>query len=85
MRLYDTRDGIYNSFTLLWCEDCGRAAVPPKLPPPPDFVADTILFCTHCGEPLALLEAIISPKAVHHQQRLGMSHRWVASLGGLQR
>jgi hypothetical protein len=84
MRFSDERGSSYNSFTLLWCEACGKAAAPPKMPRLPDFVADQILTCSECGEPLALVEAVISPNAVHHQERLGMPHRWVASLMGLQ-
>jgi hypothetical protein len=83
VRLYDGNTS-YNTFTLLWCEMCGKAASPPMMPRLPDFVADTILTCD-CGEPLALLEAVISPNAVHHQERLGMPHLWVASLLGLEK
>lgn len=79
--LHDDRGQSFNTFALLWCENCGKATEPPARPSLPDFVADPYLECAECGEHLALLQCIV--RGVHHQERLGMPHQWVATLGAL--
>lgn len=76
--LYDHRGHGYNTFALLWCENCGKAEQPPARPSFPDLVADAFLECASCGEKLALLRCIVA--GAHYQERLGMPHKWVATL-----
>lgn len=80
-QLHDSRGHTFNTFALLWCENCGRASEPPSRPSLPDFVDDPYLTCSECGEKLALLQCIV--RGAHFQERLGMPHRWVATLGSL--
>lgn len=80
-QLHDSSGAFFNTFALLWCEHCGKADTPPKRPRLPDFVADPYLECSECGEKLALLECAV--RGVHYQERLGMPHQTVATLGSL--
>ena len=79
--LTDGRGVSFNTFALLWCEHCGRAETPPQRPHLPTFVDDPYLVCSECGEKLALLECAV--RGAHYQERLGMSHQTVATLGSL--
>lgn len=76
-----TATATFNTFALLWCEQCGKAAHPPARPNLPEFVNDPYLECSVCGEKLALLECIV--RGVHFQARLGEVHQTVATLGSL--
>ena len=78
MTLFEGNRG-YNSFPLLWCEECGRVEEVRTPSPLPDFVADPFLECAHCGRKLALLRCIVV--GAHYQERLGMPHQYVATLG----
>jgi hypothetical protein len=80
MTLYEGNKG-YNTFPLLWCEDCGKAETPPQFPLLPDLVADPFLECSTCGHKLTLLRCIVA--GTHFQERLGMSHQYVATIGSL--
>jgi hypothetical protein len=79
--LWDSGNRGYNTFPLLWCEDCGKAEEPPRRPRLPDFVADPFLECSNCGRKLALLRCIVA--GTHYQERLGAMHQHVATLGSL--
>lgn len=80
-QLHDGNGATLNTFALLWCEQCGKAEEPPKRPRLPDFVDDPYLKCTECGEMLTLLQCVV--RGAHYQERLGMPHRWVATLNSL--
>jgi hypothetical protein len=71
-----------HTFALLWCERCGHASEPPARPELPPFVDDDQpLKCNDCGEMLTLLRCMVD--GAHYQERLGMPHRFVATLGEL--
>lgn len=80
-QLHDSGGRVYNTFALLWCERCGKAETPPARPNLPSFVLDPYLECSECGEKLTLLECAV--RGAHFQERLGMPHRTVATLGSL--
>jgi hypothetical protein len=71
----------YNTFPLLWCEDCGKAEEAPRDLRLPDIAADAYLECSSCGEKLALLRCIVA--GARYQERLGMPQRYVATYGSL--
>lgn len=80
-QLLDRSGRIYNTFALLWCENCGKAEPPPPRPRMPSFVADPFLTCSECGEKLTLLRCHVAGE--HYQERLGATHQTVATLGSL--
>lgn len=79
-QLHDSAGHYFNTFALLWCENCGKAEQPPPRPRI-DIAVDPYLECSACGEKLALLECVV--RGAHFQERLGMPHRWVATLDSL--
>lgn len=80
-QLHDHRGRSYNTFALLWCEQCGKAERPPARPSMPDWVLDPYLECATCGEKLTLLCCAVTGS--HYQKSLGNPHMTVATLGSL--
>lgn len=65
-----------NTFDLLLCEACGRAAEPPALRLPSLVNGSDVVRCSECREPLTLLECW--PAGRHL-----VSGLWVTWLGDL--